>query len=288
MVWFIGGIRIAIDASRLAGDMHFGAGESQYEVEDKGTAMFLKQFGFLAGVALALAAAMPVNAQTLKAGATPTGVPFTFLDTKTNSIQGVVVDLVQAIAKDQKISIDVQGMPFSTLIPSLTTGKIDIIAAALGITPQRQEVVDFTTPVYSYGEALVVNAKDTKPYASLEELRGEVVGVQIGTVYVEPMKKTGLFKDVRVYDSLADVMRDVGLGRIKAGFGDFPIVAYQISQGVHENVRLVKDHKPTVPISIGMAVRKGDKVTLDKLNASMAKFKSDGTLDAILAKWALK
>jgi len=250
--------------------------------------MFLKQSRFLAGVTLALAAAMPVHAQTLKAGATPTGVPFTFLDTKTNSIQGVVVDLVQAIAKDQKISIDVQGMPFSTLIPSLTTGKIDIIAAALGITPQRQEVVDFTTPVYSYGEALVVNAKDLKPYASLEELRGEVVGVQVGTVYVEPMKKTGLFKDVRVYDSLADVMRDVGLGRIKAGFGDFPIVAYQISQGVHENVRLVKDHKPTVPVSIGMAVRKGDKVTLDKLNASIAKFKSDGTLDAILAKWALK
>jgi polar amino acid transport system substrate-binding protein len=250
--------------------------------------MFLKQFRILAGLAFALAAAPAAHAQTLKAGATPTGVPFTFLDTKTNSIQGVVVDLVQAIAKDQKISIDVQGMPFSTLIPSLTTGKIDIIAAALGITPQRQEVVDFTTPVYSYGEALVVNAKDTKPYTYLEELRGEVIGVQVGTVYVEPMKKTGLFKDVRVYDSLADVMRDVGLGRIKAGFGDFPIVAYQISQGVHENVRLVKDHKPSVSVSIGMAVRKGDKVTLDKLNASMTKFKSDGTLDAILAKWGLK
>ena len=56
-------------------------------------------------------------------------MPFTFLDTKTNSIQGVMVDLAQAIAKDQKVSIEVQGMPFSTLIPSLTSSKIDIIAA---------------------------------------------------------------------------------------------------------------------------------------------------------------
>ena len=140
-------------------------------------------------------------------------------------------------------------MPFSTLIPSLTTGKIDIIAAALGITPQRKEVVDFTTPVYPYGEAMVVNAKDTKPYTSLDDLRGEVVGVQVGTVYVEPMKKIGLFKEVKVYDSLADILRDVGLGRIKAGFGDYPIVAYQIAQGVHKDVRLVKDHKPIVSVA---------------------------------------
>ncbi|MCF8209888.1 MAG: transporter substrate-binding domain-containing protein, partial [Rhodoferax sp.] len=70
----------------------------------------------------------PVHAQALKAGSTPTGVPFTFLDTKTNSIQGVIVDLTQAIAKDQKLIIEIQGMPFSALIPSLTSSKIDIIA----------------------------------------------------------------------------------------------------------------------------------------------------------------
>ena len=230
----------------------------------------------------------PVHAQALKAGSTPTGVPFTFLDTKTNSIQGVIVDLTQAIAKDQKLNIEIQGMPFSALIPSLTSSKIDIIAAALGVTPARQEVVDFTAPVYTYGEGLVVQANDTKNYGNIEELKGETIGVQIGTVYVEPMKKTGLFKEVRVYDSLGDVLKDVGLGRIKAGFGDFPIVAYQISQGVHQNVRLVKSYKATVNVNIAMAVRKGDTATLEKLNASLSKLKSDGSLDATLAKWGLK
>ena len=239
-------------------------------------------------IGLAVAAALPVHAQTYKAGSTPTGVPFTFFDTKTNSIQGAIVDLAQAIAKDQKVTIEIQGMQFATLIPSLTSGKIDIIAAALGITPARKEVVDFTTPVYSYGEGLVVRADDAKPYASLEELKGEVVGVQIGTVYEEPMRKTGLFKEIKVYDSLADAIRDVSVGRIKAAFGDFPIVAYQISQGVHEGVRLVKNYKPIVNVDIGMAVRKGDKETLQKLNASLAKLKANGTMDQIWAKWSLK
>lgn len=228
------------------------------------------------------------EAQVLRVGSTPTGVPFTFLDTKTDSVQGVMVDLMRAIAKDQGLTVDIQAMPFSTLIPSLTSGKIDIICAALGMTPQRAEVVAFTDRVYAYGEAMVVNAKDPKPYRGLEDLKGEVVGTQVGTVYVEPMRKSGLFSEVKVYDSLADVMRDVGLGRIKAGFGDYPIVAYQVTQGVHKDVRLVKDHKPTVQVNIGMAVRKGDDTLRAKLNASLAKLKDDGTLDGILAKWGLK
>lgn len=251
--------------------------------------MFTKTFVTALVAAAALGATLSAHAQaTYRAGSTPTGVPFTFLDTKTNAIQGVMVDLSQAIAKDQHIAIDIQGMPFSTLIPSLTSGKIDLIVAALGMTPARQEVVDFTEPVYSYGDGLVVHSDDKTDYSKLENLRGQVVGVQVGTVYVEPLKNTGLFKEVKVYDSLGDVMRDVALGRIKAGFGDYPIVAYQISQGLHQNVRLVKDHPPVINVSIGMAVRKGEQDKLAKVNASLKKLKADGTLDAILRKWGLK
>jgi polar amino acid transport system substrate-binding protein len=242
----------------------------------------------VAGALGAATQSMAAEAQVLRVGSTPTGVPFTFLDTKTNSAQGVMIDVLRAIAKDQGFAVDVQPMPFSSLIPSLTSGKIEIICAALGMTPQRAEVVAFTDPVYAYGEGMVVNAKDPKPYRGLEDLKGEVVGTQVGTVYIEPMRKTGLFSEVRAYDSLADVMRDVGLGRIKAGFGDFPMIAYQVSQGVHKDVRLVKDHKPIVEVKIGMAVRKGDDALRAKLNASLGKLKADGTLDAILAKWGLK
>lgn len=250
--------------------------------------MFRNAIKPLIAIGLAAAIALPVHAQTYKAGSTPTGVPFTFLDTKTNTIQGAVVDMAQAIAKDQNITIEIQGMPFSTLIPSLTSGKIDIIAAALGITPARKEVVDFTAPVYSYGEGLVVKADDAKEYASPEDLKGAVIGVQVGTVYEAPMRATGLFKEIKSYDSMADAIRDVALGRITAAFGDYPIVAYQISQGVHPGVRLVKTYKPIVNVEIAMAVRKGDKQTLQTLNASLAKLKANGTIDQILAKWSLK
>lgn len=225
---------------------------------------------------------------TMRVGSTPTGVPFTFLDTKSNQISGVMVDLMKEIGKDQGFSPEISAMGFSTLIASLQSNKIDIIAAAMYITPVRQEVVDFSDPIYTYGDGLFVSAKDNKDYKSYDDLKGETVGVQIGTAYIKPLQASGLFKEVKIYDSIPDIMRDVNLGRIKAGFGDYPIVAYQLSQGSFPETRLSKNYKAAVVGSVGIAVRKGDKVTLDKINIALRKFKSDGTIDRILGQWNLK
>jgi polar amino acid transport system substrate-binding protein len=246
--------------------------------------VFVALAAFAALAFAPLAGAQPV----LKVGSTPTGIPFTFLDTKTNTIQGVMVDLVTAAGKDAGFAVTIEPMQFSTLIASLTSGKIDIISAAMYITPARKEVIDFSAPVYSYGEGLVVAKADTKEYTSFEDLRGETVGAQVGTVYVEPLKKTGLFADVKIYDSIPDILRDVNNGRLKAGFADYPILAYNLQQGLFPQVRLVKSYKATVLGSIGIGVRKSDGELLNKIDASLAKLKADGTLKQILAKWGLE
>jgi polar amino acid transport system substrate-binding protein len=226
--------------------------------------------------------------QVVRVASTPTGVPFTFLDTKTNEISGIMVDIMKAIGKDQGFSVEITPMTFSTLIAALQANKADVIAAAMYITAPRQEVVDFSEPIYTYGEGLVVAAKDTKDYKSMEDLKGETVGVQIGTAYVKPLNESGLFKEIKVYDTIPDIIRDVNVGRIKAGFADYPIVAYQIAQGGYPESRVAKNYKAVLPGSVGIAVRKGDKAMLDKINASLRKFKADGTIEKILARWGLK
>jgi polar amino acid transport system substrate-binding protein len=242
----------------------------------------------LLALSLAFVGLIATAQTTLRVGSTPTGIPFTFLDTKTNQISGVMVDLIKEIGKDQGFTVEITPMSFSTLIAALQANKIDVIAAAMYITPTRLEVVDFSDPIYTYGDGLFVAAKDTKDYKGYEDLKGEVVGAQIGTAYVKPMQESGMFKEVKVYDSIPDIMRDVNLGRIKAGFADYPIVAYNLSQGGFPESRLAKNYKAAVVGSVGIAVRKGDKATLDKVNASLRKFKTDGTIDRILARWNLK
>jgi polar amino acid transport system substrate-binding protein len=241
------------------------------------------------GLIVAAGLTAPAHAQqTLRVGSTPTGIPFTFLDTKTNSIQGVMVDLIAAVGKDAGFTTTIEPMQFSTLVPSLTTSKIDIISAAMFITAPRKEVIDFSDPIYSYGEGLVVAKSNAKDYVAFEDLKGETVGAQVGTAFVEPLRKSGLFTGVKVYDTIPDILRDVNTGRLKAGFADSPILAYNLSQGLFPEARLVKSYKPTVIGAIGIGVRKGDGALLAKINAALAKLEADGTKKTILAKWGLE
>ena len=241
-----------------------------------------------AALALGVAGSLPAyGQQTLKVGSTPTGTPFTFLDTKTNTIQGVMVDIITEVGKDAGFQVQIEPMQFSTLIASLTGNKIDIISAAMFATAPRKEVIDFSDTVYTYGEGLIMPKTDTKDYASLDEFKGQAVGAQVGTAFVDALKKTNLFSEVKAYDTIVDILRDVNAGRIKAGFGDFPIFAYNLQQGQFPEVRLVKSYKATIPGSVGIGVRKSDGELLKKINASLAKMKADGRLDKLLAKWGL-
>ena len=210
--------------------------------------------------AAALASAQPVY----KVGSTPTGVPFTFLDVKTNTIQGAMVDIINAIGQDQGFKTQVEATPFAALIPSLTSSRIDIISAAMLATPQRRETIDFSDPVFPYPEGLVVQAGDDKDYRTLDDLKGETIGVQVGTVYVDFLKKQGGFAEIKIYDSLADILRDLSLGRIKAGVGDRPILAYQLSQNKDFKVKLARNYQPGMAGSIGIGLRKGDKELLQR------------------------
>lgn len=227
------------------------------------------------------------SAQTLNVGATATGIPFTFLNVKTNAIEGMMVDTAQAVAKAAGLQVAIQQNTFAALIPALTSHKIDIISAAMLKTPARAQVVGFTDPVYSYGEGLVIKADDARSYASLDDLKGEVVGAQVGTIFVDMLNKKGIFKEVRTYDSVADMMRDISLGRIKAGLGDQPIIAYQIAQKTFTGVKLAPAYKSQNVGDVCLVVRKEDTALAEKLNKAIAQIKADGTLQKIVQKWGI-
>ncbi|WP_330565925.1 ABC transporter substrate-binding protein [Pseudomonas yamanorum] len=227
------------------------------------------------------------GAASYKVGATASGSPFTFLDIKSNSIQGVMVDVANAVGKAGGFTSEIEQTNFAALIPSLTSGKLDFIAAGMLKTPERAQVVDFSAPVYAYGEGLIVSADDNATYTDLSSLKGQVVGVQAGTIFYDMLNKLGIFKEIRTYDSIGEMVRDLSLGRIKAAVGDQPVVAYQIRQKLFKGVKLAAGYKPVNVGEVCLVVRKGDSETLARLNQAIASIKADGTLEAILKKWGL-
>ncbi|MCL5424049.1 MAG: ABC transporter substrate-binding protein [Gammaproteobacteria bacterium] len=242
----------------------------------------------LLGITLAIGGFSAAQAQeTLRAGGTPSGIPFTFLDVQTNQITGAMVDVINAIGEDMGYEVTVQESQFNALIPSLTSGRIDIIAAAMLKTPERAEVVAFSDDVYPYGEGIIIQSDYAGELTTLEDLEGQVIGAQVGTTYVRQLEESGLFPEIRNYDTIADMMRDVSLGRIIAGVADAPIMSYQLNTGRFPDLKLAEDYEQQMVGHIGLAVTKDNTELLDQVNASLSKLNNDGTLQTIFEEWGL-
>lgn len=249
--------------------------------------MWKKTLLALAAITLCanVSAASNDDLPVVKIGATPTAVPFNFLDAKTNTLQGVMIELAEALGKEVGFKPEIMAIPFASLVPSLQTDRIQLISSAFALTEKRAETVDFSQIVVTYGEALVVPEEDNTDYKSLGDLKGKIVGVQIGTAYVDPLKAVSGIKEVKMYDSMSDMIRDVSLGRLDAAIGDGPTMVYQVRTQGAKGVRHVESYEAVVPTRIALAVKKGDAERLAKLNKGIDALQEDGTIDAILKKW---
>ncbi len=69
------------------------------------------------------------------------------------------------------------------LLPALAAGKGDIVAANLTITPERQQQVDFSSPVYPNVSELLVSGPASAAVSSVDDLAGKEVFVRKSSSY---------------------------------------------------------------------------------------------------------
>ena len=253
----------------------------------------MKASSILASMLAAVTMTLAVTASaqtTIRVGGTPTSAPFTYLDTKTNQIDGLMVDIAKAVAQKAGLQLQFEPMAFSALIGSLTTSRIDLISAGMFITDVRKQVVDFSQPVFSFGEGLIANKKDNTAYTSFADMKGKRIGVAIGTATVELVNKANeqyKFAEVKLYDTTVEMLSDLNNGRIDLMALDYPISVLAEKSGNYPNIKVVRTYKPAKVGDVGLATRKGDTVLMNKVNAAITQMKADGSLDAILKKWGI-
>ena len=62
----------------------------------------------------------------------------------------------QLIAIECNANLEVVDMAFDSLIPALSSGAIDFIAAGMSVTEERQKNVDFSIPYFESEQVIIV------------------------------------------------------------------------------------------------------------------------------------
>ena len=188
-------------------------------------------------------------------GASPTGVPFSYVDPATNRLTGAMVDIAAMLVGRLGLVADFRIVPFASLVPSLMTGRIDLIAAAMLRTPAREALVGFSDPVFAYAGGLALRGDQAGHYPDLASLRAMRVGAQIGTRFVEQLHAAGVVQVV-TYQGLGDMLRDLAHGRIDAAYGDEPILKTILRVGPKWHLRLPAEFRGPAKEQLGLIGRR--------------------------------
>lgn len=101
---------------------------------------------------------------------------------------GIVSDIglpYAAMSEDKYIGLDIEiasrfashsgkelvfvNLPFASLLPSLVSGRIDFITAAMTITEERAKQIDFSEPYVASGASIVIRNNESSPDASQQQ-----------------------------------------------------------------------------------------------------------------------
>ena len=88
-----------------------------------------------------------------------------------------------------KVKVVVIPVRRDQLLPSLLSGRGDIAAANLTITPERRKQVDFATPFLTDVSELVVSGPSAPPLRSLDDLAGKEIHTRRSSSYFESLTR---------------------------------------------------------------------------------------------------
>jgi polar amino acid transport system substrate-binding protein len=234
---------------------------------------------------LSLGGAAHAQQPLVKVGYAPFATPLSFIDAKTNLATGAYVDLMTAIAKDLGLRVEFHPLLGGDMLPALNAKIVDMSVTGINVAPSTAAQADFSNPVLTFGEAMVVKKTDTREYKSLDDLKGEAVGANAGTIYADMLQKSGLFKEVKVYGGDPVVLAAVSSGEIKAYFGSALVAPANVARA--SDLQIVKTYTPRLEIGAAFGFRKGQQDLVTQVNASLSKLKADGTQKSIFAKYDL-
>ena len=198
-------------------------------------------------------------------------------------------DLLDLFRKAAPLKVQQETIPWTGLLPGVSTGKYDVAVTAALITAEREKFLDFCSPTAEATDYYVKRKSDAS-IRTVKDLSGKTCGVQAGSGMLaalpelEAMLKQsgGKMGEVVQYVSNPEAYQDLAIGR-----------TYYVVNTVI-NLQTLVSEKPDVfalgePVSktiyISWAVKKGNAELRAMLDDFLLAQRKNGEMAKLQAKW---
>jgi len=211
-------------------------------------------------------------------------MPFEMTDQKGRYV-GFDIDMAKEMAKAMGVKFVPINTAWDDIIPSLTTGKFDIIISGMTITQERNLKINFADPYIIVGQTILINKKHAgkiKSYKDLNDSRYIVTSQSstTGETAVKILIPKCIYKSFKTENEAAS---EVLNGKADAFVYDLPFCA--VIMAMQGKGKLFFLDTPFTYEPLAWAVRKTDPDFLNWLNNFLRQIKNDGRYDKIYNKW---
>lgn len=215
--------------------------------------------------------------------------PMNYKD-ENGELTGFETEFAQSVCEKLGVKATFQKIDWDSKEVELNAKTIDCIWNGLTITDDRQANMGISTPYMENKQVMVTKAENADKYASAEAVKGATVVAEKKSAGEEVAESDDFFKDANYVsvDSQAKALLEV-----KSGTADIAIIDYVMSIGTIANGTdyadlKVVEGKDFAQEQYGIALRKGDTETLEKINNAIQDVANDGKLEEIAKKYSLQ
>jgi polar amino acid transport system substrate-binding protein len=201
------------------------------------------------------------------------------------TITGLEAEMAQKLGEALGLQVRFVERTWTDLLPALERSQIDIIMSGMSVTRARATRCAFAKPYLGIGQMALVRRKDLPKYAApwvvlMDKARTGVVKGTTGAYLAHERLQQATIVD---FHTPEEAVRALLGGRVDLLIHDAPYVQWLAAQ--HEADGLAPTDFPLTTEYLAWAVRRGNVELLDAVNAELAKWYKDGSLNVVLARW---
>ena len=213
-----------------------------------------------------------ISAGTLRIGTTGDTKPYAY--TEDGELQGFDVEMAKEVAKRLGLETEFVTQEFSALLPAVANGQLDMAAASISDTAEREKTVDFSDH-YFIGYISVLAAEGSGITDDASSLDGKRLGIVQGTIQDSYAQDNFTGAELVRFPDNNSAVAALGSGTIDAHFLDFPVAEEYAAASDGSQVIAINVAVPEFPV--GFPIAKGNTELKAAVDQAVADIVADGT-----------
>lgn len=208
-----------------------------------------------------------------------------FGDSTTDKLIGFDTDLAKAVAEELGVEVKFQEISWDAKETELASKNIDLIWNGLTISAERLEAFAISSPYLFNKQVAVIRKADKDKYTNVETIANGKVTYENGSAGAT------LAEDKNFPDQIGVQSQMMAITEVLSGTSDVAILDsvlanfYVNSDASYSDLMVVNIDAPAE--QYGIAARKTDVGTIDKINTALKALAENGKLEEIAEKYGL-